>query len=327
MIRRYAGGSVLCLSLMFICSSANADVKVDQKSQMKFGGMLGKMFNLFGGKAAKEGMVTTVAIKGDRKMTLTENIGEIVDLNEEKKYEFDLKKKTYKVITFDQIRKEIEEARQKAEKEAAKSKDKNKAPEMEVEFDLKETGQSKAINGYDCRQVIMTVRAHEKGKTMEEAGGLVVTADTWMAPEVTAGKEIADFERRYLEKVNGIDNAQMLQVMAMFPGLDQAMAKMKTQSTTIQGTAIQTVMTVDSVPSKEQMAQQQKQQQEEENSGGGGLLGGFAKRLGRKKSDDQQPGDSGKTDALMTMRVEILKLATTVAPEDVDLPAGLKLKN
>jgi hypothetical protein len=115
--------------------------------------------------------------------------------------------------------------------------------------------------------------------------------------------------------------------MAMFPGLDQAMAKMKTQSTTIQGTAIQTVMTVDSVPSKEQMAQQQKQQQEEENSGGGGLLGGFAKRLGRKKSDDQQQGDSGKTDALMTMRVEILKLATTVAPEDVDLPAGLKLKN
>jgi len=327
MIRRYFGGGVLCLILMFICVSASADVKMDQKSQMKFGGMLGKMFNLFGGKSAKEGMVTTVAIKGDRKMTLTENIGEIVDLKEEKKYAFDLKKKTYKVITFDQIRKEIEEARQKAEKEAAKSKDKNQAPEMEVELDLKETGQSKAINGYDCREVIMTIRTHEKGKTMEEAGGLVLTADMWMAPDVTAGKEITDFERRYLQKVSGTDDAQMLQAMAMFPGLDQAFAKMKSQSTNVKGTAIQTLMTVDAVPSKEQLAQQQKQQQDQENSGGGGLLGGFAKKLGRKKSDDQQQADQGKKDAIMTMNVEILKLATTVAPEEINLPAGLKLKD
>jgi len=312
---------------MFICVSAAAEVKMDEKSQVKFGGMLGKMFNLFGGKGSKEGMVSTVAVKGDRKMAITESVGEIVDLNEEKKYEFDLKKKTYKVITFDEIRKEIEEARQKAEKEAAKSKDKDKAPEMEIEFDVKETGQTKAVNGYDCRQVIMTITTHEKGKKIEDAGGLVMTADMWMEPNLTAGNEVADFERRYLQKISGTDNAQMMQAMAMFPGLDQAMAKMKTQSADLKGTAIQTVMTVESVPAKEQLAQQQKQEQEQESSGGGGLLGGFAKRLGRKKSDDQPQADSGKKNAIMTMNHEILKLATTVAPEDISLPAGLKLKD
>jgi len=326
MIRRLLSGGVLCLILMLICVSANADVKMDEKSQMKFGGVLGKMFNLFGGKSAKEGMITTVALKGDRKLTLSENVGEIVDLNEEKKYEFDLKKKTYKVITFDQIRKEIEEARQKAEKEAAKSKDKDKAPEMEMELDLKETGQTKTINGFNCSQVIMTIRTHEKGKTMEEAGGLLLTADMWIAQGITAGTEIGDFERRYFEKVHGTDNAQMLQAMAMYPGLDQAFAKMKTQSATVKGTAIQTIMTVEAVPSKEQLAQQQKQEEKQE-SGAGGLFGGFAKRLGGKKNDDQQQGDSGKKNAIMTMNVEILKLATAVAPEDISLPAGLKLKN
>ncbi len=326
MIRRYFAGGVLCLILVFVCVSANADVKMDEKSQVKFGGMLGKMFNFFGGKAAKEGMVSSVAVKGDRKMTVTDNVGEIVDLKEEKKYEFDLKKKTYRVITFDQIRKEIEEARQKAEKEAAKSKDKDKGPEMEIEFDMKDTGQTKAINGYNCREVVMTIKTHEKGKTMEDGGGLVLTADMWMAPDVTAGKEVADFERRYLEKVNGTDDAQILQAMAMYPGLEQAFAKMKTQSVNVSGTAIQTVMTVEAVPSKEQLAQQQKQDQEQEG-GGGGLIGGFAKRLGRKKSDDQQQADTGKKNAIMTMNHEILKLATTVTPEDLTLPAGLKSKD
>ncbi|RPJ61750.1 MAG: hypothetical protein EHM23_05710 [Acidobacteria bacterium] len=326
MIRRYSGGGVLCLILMFICVSANADVKMDEKSQVKFAGMLGKMMNLFGGKAAKEGIITTVAVKGDRRMTIADNTGEIVDLNEEKKYEFDLKKKTYKVVTFEQIRKEIEEARQKAEKEAAKSKDKEKAPEMEIEFDVKETGQAKTIIGYDCRQVIMTIRVHEKGKTVEEAGELLLTADMWMAPEVTAGKEVVDFERRYREKVHGTDDAQMLQAMAIYPGMDQALNKMNSQSADLKGTAIQTIMTMENVPSK-QLAQQQKQEQQQESSGGGGLFGGLTKRLGGKKKDDEQQADPAKKNAFMTMNVEVLKLATTVAPEDINLPAGLKLKD
>ena len=112
----------------------------------------------------------------------------------------------------------------------------------------------------------------------------------------------------------------------MYPGLDKAFARMKTQSAAMTGTAIQTIMTAEAVPSKEQAAQQQQQEQKQE-SGAGGLFGGFAKRLGGKKSDDQQQADSGKKDALMTINVEILKLASTVAPEDIGLPAGLKLKN
>ena len=33
------------------------------------GGMLGKVVNFFGGKSAREGVVSTVAVAGDRKMT------------------------------------------------------------------------------------------------------------------------------------------------------------------------------------------------------------------------------------------------------------------
>src|SRR5512134_2353402 len=76
-----------------------ADVKTQEKGQVKFEGMLGRMMNMFGGKAAKEGIVSNVAVKGDRKANLTENGGQIIDLDEEKVYELDSRKKTYKVTT------------------------------------------------------------------------------------------------------------------------------------------------------------------------------------------------------------------------------------
>ena len=47
--------------------------------------MLGGVFKLFGGKSAKEGVVTTVAVSGDRKMTTTgDNTAQIIDLEKKR---------------------------------------------------------------------------------------------------------------------------------------------------------------------------------------------------------------------------------------------------
>ena len=49
-----------CVIVMFVVGlsshSLKADVRADQKSHVEFGGMLGRMVNLFGGKAAREGV-------------------------------------------------------------------------------------------------------------------------------------------------------------------------------------------------------------------------------------------------------------------------------
>ena len=81
------------------------------------------MFNFFGGKAAKEGVVSTVAVSGDRKMTTTgDQTAQIVDLREEKIYDIDLRLKTYKVTTFEEMRQRMREAEAKAREAAAKEK-------------------------------------------------------------------------------------------------------------------------------------------------------------------------------------------------------------
>src|SRR5947209_9682345 len=105
---------------IFSTHTLTADVRADQKTHIEFGGMLGRMVNFFGGKAAKEGVVATVAVKGDRKATMNEQTGQIVDLAEEKVYDLDLKKKSYKVTTFAELRRRMEEAQKKAEEDARK---------------------------------------------------------------------------------------------------------------------------------------------------------------------------------------------------------------
>ena len=54
--------------------------------------------------------MSTVAVKGNRKATLNDTTGQIIDLGEEKVYELDMKKKTYKVTTFAELRRRMEEA-------------------------------------------------------------------------------------------------------------------------------------------------------------------------------------------------------------------------
>ncbi len=324
-------GLVLSMTLVCFAGSARADVKTDEKSQVKFGGMLGKMMGLFGGKAMKEGLVSKVAVKGDRKMTISDNTAQLVDLNEEKVYDLDMRKKTYKVTTFAEMRQKLQEARDKAEKEAQKNRDKDKGTkEMEIDFKASETGQKKTINGFECREVLMTVTVREKGKTLEEAGGMVLNSNNWMTGGAPAVKEALDFEKRFAEKLAGIGPGgsaeTMAQAMAMYPGLQAAMGKMQAENVNLDGTPIQTTMTVESVPSKD-LAEQQKKREEESESSGGGLLGGFAKRLGKKKNDDQSAGAAENKNVVMTMHHEILSVSTAVTPEDVNIPAAFKQKN
>ena len=152
--------TILSFALLTAAAPAlKADVRADEKSRVEFAGMLGRMYNIFGGKTAREGLTMTVAVKGDRKATLSDQTGQIVDLGEEKVYDLDLKKKTYKVTTFAELRRRMEEAQKKADEEARKEsgrEEKDKpaaadpnAKQMEVDFDIKNTGAKKTINGFE----------------------------------------------------------------------------------------------------------------------------------------------------------------------------------
>jgi len=338
--------TVLTLSFVLLSSySLRADVRSDQKAHVQFAGMLGRMFNLFGGKTAREGMTTSIALKGDRKATTTDNTEQIIDLGEEKIYDIDLKKKSYTVTTFAELRRKMEEARKKAEedarKEAGKEKEKEKekpqaadpnAKQVEIDFDIKNTGAKKTINGFDTHQAVMTVTVREKGKTLEQGGGMVLTSDMWLAPKNPAMKEIVDFDLRYAKLlygtvIAGVPAEQAAAAMAMYPMMKQALGKVSAEGGKIEGSPVLTSTTMDAVKSEAEIAEEAKSSSSDAKSSTpttpGGLLGGFAKKMAAKKMGGGDDANKPRA-TFMTMTTEVLKISTDVSAADVAVPAGFK---
>lgn len=303
-----------------------ADVKTRERTQIKFEGMLGRVVGMFGGKAAREGIVSTSAVKGNRKATFNENTGQIVDLGEEKVYEVDVRKKEYRVTTFEELRRRMKEAQEKAkedmerEEERTGEKPDEPAKEWEIDFDVKETGQRKQLAGHDARQVIMTVTVREKGKALEDGGGLVMTNDGWLGPELPALKELAEFDMRYYKQLYGADAMglgaeQMAMVMAMYPMLKQASERLAQEGDKLAGTPLASTTTFEVVKSKAQMEAAGQQQ-----SGGGGGLGGMLARKMMKK----EPARARAT--IFTTQHEFQDVSTAVGAADIEIPAGFKEK-
>jgi hypothetical protein len=333
-MNRIARGLVAgaCMGIMAV-GTVLADVKTEEKAHVKFEGMLGRMANMFGGKAAREGIVSRVAVKGDRKMMVGGRYGQLIDLAEEKIYDIDFEKKSFKVTTFEEMRRRFREAQEQAKKRQSEHPDQaNGRPgeggrEYEIDADTKETGAKKALNGHDTRQVVTTVTVREKGKTLEQSGGMVVSMDSWVAPTIASMKEMQGFQVRYGQKLaagpaTGASAEQMAAALGMFPMLTDALVRVNKEAAKVDGTPIATTLTVQSVKSAQEAAAAEN---EEESDGGGGLGGMLARKMmKKKKADPDAPKDRA---TVMTTTHEVLSVSTSVTPDDVTIPADFKDKS
>jgi hypothetical protein len=306
--------------------SLSAEVKTREKTLIKLEGMLGRVVGMFGGKAAREGIVSTTAVKGNRKASLNDSNGQIVDLGEEKVYDIDFKKKEYRVTTFDEIRQRMKEAQERAKKDVEREEgrpEKADQPqkEYELDFDVKETGQRKQLAGNDAREVIMTVTAREKGKSLEEGGGLVMTSNQWLGPELPALKELSDFDMRYDKQLYGADAfgmgaEQVAMLMAMYPMMQKASERLKQEGDKLKGTPLASTTMLEVVKSKAQMDAAAEQ---EKSSGGGGIGGMLARKMVKR-----DPPKARAT--VFTAEHEFQDIASSVAATDLEIPAGFKEK-
>ena len=290
-------------------ATLSADVTTSERTHVKFEGMLGRMIGLFGGNDPVE---SRVVIRGDRKATFGGGKGRIVDLGEEKIYDLDLKRKTYKVTTFEQLRQQMKEARDRAAKQAEEAGEKpaeQTGPEYEIDFEVKETGATKSLAGHETRQAIATVTVRQKGKTLQDGGGLVLTSDMWIAPKIAALDEIHAFDRKFAEKVYGEMAAmtadQLAALLAMHPGFQKASERLAKEGEKLAGTPLMTTMTLESVKDPALASQNQ----------GGGLAGRLMRR------NQPKPGEKSK---VFASTHETLSIAASAADADVAIPADFK---
>src|ERR1700755_2570614 len=127
--------------LVAASASLHADFTYTETTQMTGGSMLSlmKMASAFSKQARQAGepIVSTVAIKGNRMVHINPTNTEIIDLDAETITNIDTLKKQYTVVTFAQMKQQIEAAAAKAKEQQQKSDAKAPAPDQPSTTDVK----------------------------------------------------------------------------------------------------------------------------------------------------------------------------------------------
>jgi len=251
-----------CCVLAAAGAAHAADFSYQQTTQITGGSMLQmmKMASAFSSQARKAGepITTSVYLSGNRKATVSQDSIEIIDLDKEAVTHVDLLKHTYYTMTFAEMRARIEAARAKAEMQAAKQQKQQPQqtpgnPNVQASFDVKvrNTGAHKTVSGLDTKESILTMMMVATDKQTQQSGALGITNDMWMVEKIPGYDEVADFDRRYAEKlavVMGVGGEDFSRMMIANPGAGEAMGKMAIEMQKLHGVPVTQIMRMGSTP-------------------------------------------------------------------------------
>ena len=328
MVRRSA------LILVAACLPALADFSYQETSKIT-GGMMAGMMKFAGAfsKQAREPIVSTVAVQGNRMLHASQHHASIIDLDKETITDINFDKKQYSVMTFAQMKQMLEQMSQ-----SMKSSPEAQKADVQFKVSAKDTGEKKTISGFDTHEMILTIEMEGTDQQTGNKGGMVTSSDMWIAPKVAGYNEIADFHKRMAQKLDWTPGS--MGMMGSRPDMQKGMAQLAKESSKLNGMPVlQTVKMGFHAEGQQQggqpaAQQQQQQDQQAEKPSLGGLLGGKLGGFGRKKkSQDDSAPDSGTqpqnsgdaSGSLMEMTTEMSGFSS--APFDgskFEIPAGFK---
>jgi len=325
-MKRQTAWLIVALVAAVAMPALRADVSTEERSTVKFEGLFGGILNRFSGSA--NGDSTRVSLKGNRLARTGKDTGEIIDLDEERLYRLDLRRRRYSVQTFEELRQQMAEAREALSKQTADLSEADRqqmadaGEQLEVDVDVTETGETRRLADYDTREVVLTLTLRQRDQTLEEGGGVVMTSHLWLAPRIAALDELMAFNLRFFEAVfgemvSGADLQQMNALSALLPGISQLGERMAEEGRKLDGTALLTTTTFESVKSEEQM----RAAEQPASRGGGGLGGMLARRVMGNR------GQAQARSTVMTSTQETLSIGTTVGEDAVAIPEGFRLNN
>ena len=349
------------------CSPAHADFTYTETTQVTGGSLVSMMksVGMFSKAARQFGQPTasTVMVKGNRMTRITPDRTEIIDLDRGTITAIDNTKHQYTVMTFEQMKQQMEEALARAKAQGAKQpapQQQQLPPSAEIKFKVKvrNTDATKDVAGLSAKEAIMTMAMDVTAATTDQASGqaatqtgtLGFTSDIWLAPEIPGYKEVRDFYVRMAEKLGSVfgSGAGDMTALAaqMPPGAMQGVADMAKEMSKLKGVPVLTVsrmgMTVNGVPLPAASEAPLPASNTPPPPSAGDVakqgatsaiasslhLGGFG--LGKKKPADPPPpaADANAPTGPVVMMETTTELSSfssaSVDPSRFDIPAGYK---
>jgi hypothetical protein len=333
---------LVCLTVLG-ASGLRADFSYEQTSKIT-GGMMASAMKVVGvfSKSAREPMQSTVMIKGDRMANVSGDSISLVDLNSETITNINTKNRTYSVVTFAQMQQYLNQMAQKAA--GSKKKD---DPDVEMSFkaSVKNTGDTKTIQGMDTRRTILTMEVQGQDKKSGEGGAMNIVTDMWLAKEVPGYDEAQQFYTRMAQKL-AWNPSGILPGMAQAQGMGKGMGELYKEMAKLEGVPVFQVVKMGLPPEALEGAAQapppgeQAESKPAESSpsrgdvlrglGGVGGLGGFGRR-GRKAEEPKEETltpeqrQAAVQSGLLELTTEMTNFSTAaVDPSRFEVPAGFK---
>jgi len=324
--------SATILALVFSTSPACfADFQYTENSKVTGGAMAGmsKFIGVFSkdAKQATQPTTSTISVKGNR-MRREDNLGkaEIIDLDGRRFIHLDLKNKTYSVLTFEQMRAQLEEARKKAaEQQAKRGHGQNPQVTLTPKIEVTHGTGVKELLHYTAKEVKtrveMEMQSQSQDPKQQGSASMWMTADSWIAP-VKGYDELKRFYLRMAQELNWVPGA----VLGANPQLNVASVELRKSTAKLTGLPLlqYTSMGMGAISGSNTGAGQQQQQNSASHSSNPvAALGGI---FGKKKKDDsgqqQNPGSPG---SLMDMTTEVTSVSASALDHSLfEIPTGFK---
>jgi hypothetical protein len=352
MVNKNMGAFGGCFLVLLVgAGSSRADFKYTQSSKVTGGAMAGmmKMAGAFS-KQAREPIETTEYLKGHKmRRDSSDGHSTIIDLDGRQIIEIDNKKRTYSVMTFDQMRQRLEEAKAKAQEQTAKQNKSNPQQanvKLTPKLSVTDGPGTRTVAGLPTHEVKvdleMLMEATDPNQPAQS--GQVQTwvkSDQYVTPSLPGSEQVLEFQRAMAKELDWVPGE-------MFGGnaqLSSSMAELQKNSAAIKGFPMLQYMSMGmGAPGQPNAANPnatsggQPQQQSSGSSGVSSPGQAAAKVLGgmfrRKKQQDQDqsassgasqsgPAPASEPGALMEMTVEVTSFSTDALDDSLfAFPAG-----
>jgi hypothetical protein len=203
-----------------------------------------------------------------------------------------------------------------------------KSSDMSVKIEVKETGQTKSINGYNAKELLMTMDMDMPQLQQAGMGKMQMEMQLWLSSDVPGIGEQRDFYKK------NMDRFPFAAMAGGNPQMAQAMAQMQKKLAEMNGVPVETVIKVKPAggagapampqmsPAQQAQMQQAMEQMKQLQAQGGPAAAAAAQAMARMGNMGRGAAP-GASNALMEITQDSTGFSTSAIPEsEFGIPAG-----
>jgi len=229
-------GVLICVAI-----PAWGDFKYTESSKIT-GGAMASMAKFAGAfsKQARQGAQpteTTTYVKGNRlRKDEADGRRQIIDLEGQRIIFIDTQKRTYSIMTFDQMKAEMERAREQAQSRQASQPQAEQPANVQVtpKVDVSRTGKTATILNLPASEVQMRIDMEMQStdpRTQGQSGTMWIKTDSWVTPNIPGYEELTAFYQKMGKEMAWAPGT----MMGANPQMSQGMAELRKNASALKG--------------------------------------------------------------------------------------------